>query len=257
MKSATLYLADTAPAWFSVETLNSESLVGRARVPKTPWATSGLRLHIFGRRQPRVREEAPGTDLPSRCPERHIQGDRTFCLGLHYLTVRSVKEAGQWWVQLDQFLRCQGAAELTRVWPVKQALDHGDAGPHHERALALAAEAGVEEEYASARLGDPNWLTDPKLHLFDEKGHPINGRARCPRGCRRRARGRMVKILRTDCRKRQLLVDLAFTEQLRRKALDRYWQRVFNDGEKCCRTMRGCPLAAHEDRIEETGREKP
>lgn len=197
---------------------------------------------------PRVREEVPGTNLPCRCPERHIQGDQTFCLGLRYLNVQSAEKARQWWVQLDQFLRCQGVAELTRVWPVNQSLDHGDAGEHHERALSLAAEAGLEEEYASARLGEPSWMTDPKLHLFDQKGRAINGRARCPRGCRRRARGRLVRTLRTDCDNRQLLVDLAYTENLRRKALDRYWKAVFASGEKCCRTMRGCPLAAYEDR---------
>lgn len=247
MKSAILHLADTAPAWFSIEKSNSDILVGHARIPKTPWAIDGLHLHIFGREVPRVREAVPGTDLPCRCPERHIQSDKTFCLGLRYLTVQSAEKARQWWVQLDQFLRCQGVAELTRVWPVKQALDHGDAGKHHERALALAAEAGVEEEYASARLGEPSWLTDPKLHLFDKKGSPINGRALCPRGCKRRARGRQVRTLRTNCDKRQLLVDLAYAEDLRRKALDQYWQHVFASGEKCCRTMRGCPLAAHED----------
>lgn len=257
MKSATRYLADAAPAWFSVDTVNSKALIGRARVPKTPWIADGLHLHIFGDPKPRVREEVAGTDLPARCPERHIQGDKTFCLGLRYLLVQSAQEASQWWVQLHQFLRCQGAAELTRVWPVKQALDHGDAGKHHERALALAAEAGVEEEYASARLGDPSWLTDPKLHLFDRKGRPINGRALCPRGCKRRARGRLVRTLRTDCDKRHLLVELAFAEQLRRKAIDRYWQQVFNDGKKCCRTMRGCPLAAYEDQAKGKRGKKP
>ena len=247
MKSATLYLADAAPAWFSVEKTNSEFSVGRARVPKTPWAVDGLPLHIFGTQVPRVREEVPGTALPSRCPERHIQSDKTFCLGLRYLTVQSTEEARQWWVQLHQFLRCQGVAELTRVWPIRQALDHGDAGKHHERALELAEKAGVEEEYAAARLGDASWLTDPKLHLFDKEGRPINGRALCPRGCKRRVRGRMIRTLRTDCDNRKLLVDLAFAENLRRKALELYWQQVFNNGEKCCRTMRGCPLAAYED----------
>ncbi len=251
MKSATLYLVDTAPAWFLVEKSNSDILVGHARVPNTPWALDGLHLHIFGSQVPRVREEVPGAGLPSRCPERHIQSDKTFCLGLRYLTVQSAEKAGQWWAQLHQFLRCQGAAELTRVWPVKQALDHGEAGKHHERALQLAAKAGVQEEYDSARLGDPSWLTDQRLRLFDKHGKPINGRAPCPRGCKRRARGRLVRTLRTYCDKRQLLVELAYTEQLRRKALDLYWQHVFNDGTKCCRTMRGCPLAAHEDQAKD------
>ena len=248
MKSAILYLAETAPAWFSIEKSNRDNLVGHARPPKTPWAVDGLHLHIFGREVPRVREEVPGTDLPCRCPERHIQGDQTFCLGLRYLKVQSAEKARQWWVQLDQFLRCQGVAELTRVWPVNQSLDHGDAGEHHERALSLAAEAGLEEEYASARLGEPSWLTDPKLHIFGKKGRPINGRAPCPRGCKRRARGRLVRTLRADCDKRQLLVDLAYAEHQRRTALDNYWKAVFASGEKCCRTMRGCPLAGHEDK---------
>lgn len=248
MKSAILYLAESAPAWFSVEKSNRDNLVGHARLPKTPWAVDGLHLHIFGREVPRVREEVPGTDLPCRCPERHIQGDQTFCLGLRYLKVQSAEKARQWWVQLDQFLICQGVAKLTRVWPVNQSLDHGGAGEHHERALSLAAEAGLEEEYACARLGEPSWLTDPKLHIFGKKGRPINGRAPCPRGCKRRARGRLVRTLRADCDKRQLLVDLAYAEHQRRTALDTYWKAFFASGEKCCRTMRGCPLARHEDK---------
>lgn len=174
----------------------------------------------------------------------------TFCVGLHTLDVNSPDVARQWWTRLEQYLVCQGVAELTRVWPINQALDHGEAGEHHERALLLASEAGLEEEYASARLGETSWLTDLKLHLFDKNGLPINGRALCPLGCKRRARGRQVRTLRIDCDKRQSLVDLAYTEHIRRNALDKYWKTVFASGYKCCRTMRGCPLAAHEDQHE-------
>lgn len=253
MKSATDWLADAAPAWFSINSVNKEALIGRARVPKTPWVTGGLHLRIFGDPTPRVREEVPGTDLPARCPDRHIQSDETFCLGLRYIDVISARAAAQWWEQLRQFLACQGVAERTRRWPPGHALDHGDAGRHHERALALATEAGVEDEYAAARLNEPSWLTDPGLHLFDRQGKPINGRAVCPRGCRHRARGRSVQILRTDCTKRSLLVELALTERLRRKALAEYWEHVFNEGTHCCRTMRFCPLGEHEDRSKTTG----
>lgn len=247
MRSATRYLADTVPAWFSIDEVNSEALIGRARVPKTPWAADGLHLRIFGNSKPRAGENVPGTDLPSRCPERHIQGDRTFCLGLRYIAVRSAEDAVRWWEQLQQYLRCQGVAERTGVWPPAQALDHGDAGEHHERALALAKEAGIEEEYAAARLGDPSWLTDPRLHLCDKHGKPINGRALCPRGCRRRARGHLVPVLRADCSKRTLLIDLVRSEQRRREALKEYWQSMFNSGTRCCRTMRSCPLGNYED----------
>lgn len=263
--SAIHHLVDTTPAWFVVQSIKSDALVGRALVPKTPWASMGLLLRIFGDPTPRVREDAPGTNLPKRCPERHIQEDETFCVGLRYIDVLSAEQATQWWEQLRQFIICQGVAERTRRWPESQAVDHGDAGWHHERALALAAEADVVEEYAGARLGEPSWLTNPSLRLFDKKGSPINGRAVCPRGCLRRARGRLVPITRRDCEKRKktgchkrrLLVDLAFTEQQRRKALAEYWEHVFKSGLLCCRTMRGCPLAEHEDRQKSAGGEKP
>lgn len=248
MKPATHYLGEAAPGWFTIDALDKYALIGRACVPKTPWAVDGLHLRIFGDRTPRVGEATPGADLPARCPERHIQGDQTFCLGLRYIDVRSVDDAARWWEQLWQYLVCQGVAERTRIWPPGQALDHGDAGRHHERALALAAEAGLEEEYAAARLGEPSWLTDARLHLFGKKGRLINGRAFCPRGCLRSARGREVRMLRRDCPKRGLLVELAYTEQLRRQALADYWKGVFNAGMRCCRSMRSCPLGEHEDR---------
>ncbi|WP_414713466.1 E2 domain-containing protein [Sphingopyxis sp.] len=247
MKNAIRHLADNAPAWFTVKNATNAALVGRARVPKTPWTERGLGLRIFGDPKPRVSEDVPGTDLPARCPERHIQYDESFCLGLRYIDVRSPNDAAQWWEQLRQFLVCQSVAERTRVWPPSHALDHGDAGKYHEKALALAAEAGVEEEYASARLNEPSWLTDRSIRLFDKRGNPINGRSLCPRGCMRRARGRAVRILRVDCPKRVILVELAHTESLRRKALADYWKHVFSEGTRCCRTMRSCPLGQHED----------
>jgi hypothetical protein len=255
VKPAVRWLREAAPAWFTKVSETSDVLVGQARVPKTPWAACGLELKIQGTVKPRVGEAVPGTALPARCPERHIQGDRTFCTGLRYISVKSRQDADAWWRQLEQFLVCQGVASKTGRWPIHQALDHGDAGKHHERALALAVEAGVEDEYAAARLGDASWLTDPKLRLFDKKGLPINGRAACPRRCQRTARGRTVPMLRTDCEhlrkpgchKRMLLIKLAFEESRRREELAKYWLDVIASGEKCCRTVRGCPLAAHED----------
>ena len=257
MKSAIRHLADSAPAWFSVGLIESDAVVGHARLPGTPWAACGLLLRISGNPTPRVGEDTPGTCLPARCPERHVQSDQTFCVGLRYIDVGSAAHAAQWWEQLRQFIVCQGVAERTGRWPINQALDHGDAGEHHERALTLAREADVVEEYAAARLGEPSWLTDSRLRLFNKNGKPINGRATCPRGCRRRARGRLVRTLRRDCDKRKLLVDLAYTEAQRRKELEVYWQGVINSGLRCCRTMRGCPLAVHEDGSKSSGEEKP
>lgn len=229
-----------------IQAAYDDTLVGLARISKAPWDAEGILLKIFGNCVPRVREKEPGAILPSRCPERHIQSDQTFCLGLRYLEVNSPERARQWWEQLRQFVVCQSVAERTGVWPPAHSLDHGDAGEHHERALNLAASAGLGEEYAAARLGEPSWITDPKLHLFDKAGAPINGRAACPRGCRRKARGRMVPLLRMECSKRKILVDLAFAEKCRRAALETYWKQVFGMKTKCCRTMKICPLRDRE-----------
>lgn len=241
MISATAILAANAPSWYEVERQGHQELIGVAKVPQTPWAGGGLRLSIGGGRSPHVGEETPGTALPTCCPERHLQEDRTFCVGLRRLEVDGVDAAGRWWEQLRQWIRCQGVAERTGVWPPTQALDHGEAGVHHERALELARSIGLEDEYAAAWLGEPSWITDPNLRIVDRRGDPINGRAPCPRGCRRRA-SRNAPILRRNCDRRREIARLVWTERLRRKALDEYWRHVRASGTKCCGTMLTCPL---------------
>lgn len=187
-------------------------------------------------------EEKAGAQLPAFCPELHINQDATFCLGLPAPTVRDVLDAEQWWGQLSQFLRCQTVAGMTGIWPPAHALDHGDAGQHHRLAEELATEAGFEEEYHAARLGEPNWITDPKLRLFGKKGAVINGRSPCPRGCQRKARGRLVPILRVDCDKRAQITGLAFHEKQRRIKLEKFWSALRAKGAKCCGAMPNCPL---------------
>ncbi|WP_363315122.1 E2 domain-associated cysteine-rich protein [uncultured Agrobacterium sp.] len=241
MISATAILAANAPSWFEVERQGHQKLIGVAKVPQTPWAGGGLRLSIDGVRSPHVGEETPGTALPARCPERHLQEDRTFCVGLRRLEVDGPDAADRWWEQLRQWIRCQGVAERTGVWPPNQALDHGEAGVHHERALELARSIGLEEEYAAAWLGEPSWITDPDLRIVDRRGGPSNGRVPCPRGCRRLA-SRNAPILRRKCARRGEIARLVWLERLRRKSLDEYWRHVRASGTKCCGTMLTCPL---------------
>lgn len=251
MRSAASLLLDTSPDWFRPDEVSDTGLVGIARVRGTPWAVNGIELAIIGRQRVSVGELVPGTLLPARCPERHIQGDFTFCVGLDPKPIDLLETAIQWWEHLRQYLRCQGVADRTRVWPPAHSLDHGDAGRFHERALTLASSAGVEEEYAAARLGEPSWITNPNLRIVDRRGGVINGRAVCPRGCRRRA-SRNAPVVRRDCERRQMLSDLVHAEQQRIKALAKYWQYVLNDGTRCCRTMLACPIRDKEDAADTT-----
>lgn len=198
-------------------------------------------LRIAGFPAPSVGELRPGTALPARCPERHIQHDQTFCVGLRPITITTTREANDWWRQLEQYLRCQGAAQSTHVWPPNHALDHGGAGIHHERALKIAAELEITEEYLSARLDEPSWITSRDIRLLDKRDRPINGRAPCPRGCRVKGRPAHA-VLRRNCPRRSKLLALVIEERKRRHELKRYWDFVKTQGVVCCGTMRDCPL---------------
>lgn len=238
-------LAAACPGWFTVTRQSSSHFEGTANVADTVWAAEGVALYVSEFPTPVVNELVPGTKFPARCPERHVQGDRTFCLGLHHLTITDADIANQWWEQLRQFMMFQSVAELTGVWPPAHALDHGDAGKFHERALVIAAELGIEEEYAAARLDEPSWITDPNLRLLGKKGVWLNGRAPCPRSCRTRCMtfGRHRRMmLRRNCDHRALLLELVEAEHRRRIELDRYWDHVRAQGTVCCGRMRVCKL---------------
>jgi hypothetical protein len=238
---ANSYLVENCPSWFSVRTSSSLILTGTAHVLGTLWEVTGVELSILGFSTLTVRETTPGTKFPARCPERHVQCDQTFCLGLHNLEVTSDETAKQWWEQLRQYLCCQSVAERTGIWPPSHALDHGEAGKWHERALIVSRELNIEEEYAAAYLGEPSWITDPCLRLFDKKGNPINGRAPCPRGCRHTGR-RKWPVVRRDCKDRALILELVSCERKRKIDLEKYWQDARAKGETCCGRMKTCGL---------------
>lgn len=200
-----------------------------------------MRLDIMGLERPTVRENVPGTAFPFRCPERHVQSDQTFCLGLRKLAVDSPEAADRWWEQLRQYIVCQSVAERTGVWPPAHELDHGAAGDHHQHCLTIARELGIEEEYASARLNEPSWITDRNLRLSSKQGLPINGRAPCPRGCRARLRPN-APVIRRKCPRRALILDIISHEKKRRAALRHYWKAEWERGTRCCGSMLNCEL---------------
>jgi hypothetical protein len=149
--------------------------------------------------------------------------------------------AGQWWGYLAQYIRCQSVAEQTGVWPLEQALDHGDAGKYHRRALEIADQLGIRTEYDAAYGDEVSWITSPNLKLLGKDDVPINGRAPCPRGCRHRRRP-FRPIVRKSCKDRSLLLELVICERERRRHLKLYWESCRNAGEVCCGKMRSCGL---------------
>lgn len=238
-RPALFVLSTCTPAWFQTTSRGTAALEGNAHVEGAVWHPDRLALRVIGTRVPSVSEQVPGTLFPSRCPERHIQDDHSFCLGLRRPPITTNEDAQRWWDTLWQFLLCQSVAEKTGIWPPGKALDHGDAGESHERALAISATLGIAEAYAAARLGEPSWITDRDIRLFGKDGRPINGRAPCPLGCRNK-RNRIK--LRCECEHRALVAELAWVEAERRRRLAAYWHMVRAAGTICCGRMRQCEL---------------
>jgi hypothetical protein len=91
--------------------------------------------------------------LPRRCPQRHINADGYFCLGLRAGEgIRDAITARQWWEKLQVFLFCQETAHETGEWPSYAELSHGDAGEYQQRAERLAEQLGAIDQYRQAFL---------------------------------------------------------------------------------------------------------
>src|SRR5437016_897322 len=82
-----------------------------------------------------VRENGSSSLLPRHCPERHINTDGSFCVGLRAGEgICDAITARQWWDKLQVFLICQETAHETGDWPKYAELSHGAAGQYQRRA---------------------------------------------------------------------------------------------------------------------------
>ena len=188
----------------------------------------------------RVREVETGAKLPRRCSERHIEVGGWFCLGLDAgMHIQSASAASAWWRGLEKFLRLQRTASRSGIWPDQHALSHGAAGIHHQSAILIAAELGLEEEYDAMVMGAPSAL-DQFAGLLRPGGARFrNGRAAC--SCGKQSNGRRTHLRRKCSRLRSILTILA-EEQARKAKLASFWESERTIGTRCCGTMKTCPL---------------
>lgn len=165
-----------------------------------------------------VREDVAAAKLPLGCPERHINGDGTFCMGRGAGFVkwpRCGAEAEVWWENLKGFLGLQLIAASARRWPKGYGWRHGAAAAIEERLEIREAQLprGVVEVARSAARGIP----------------PPRGRRPCPCGSGRRF---------DRCHIR----DVAALLELRGRMLLAERQYVIAWDRPCCGTMKDCPV---------------
>lgn len=220
------------PAWFWIIGSKDAAVAGLARVPETRWSDAGLQLRIWEEGDAlRVSELVRGIELPSVCYERHIQAGGVFCTGLDLPALRRHKDVERWWSDLAQYIRCQSIASDLGIWPLTYALDHGDAGVFHLRALRLAAVLGIEDEYLAAYMDRPSWLTGRGLHLLG---------GRYAKGARQLRKWR--PRIRKPGKNTDKLFELVRAEFHRREKLLEFWEEGRVVGLTCCGSMRDCPL---------------
>lgn len=155
-------------------------------------------------------EVAVGAQLPAYCPERHVNPDGSFCLGLSAGDIESADEATKWWEQLQEFLRCQAIARSRGKWPPGRELAHGDAALYQLKMEEIAKERGWLHEVQDAHAHKEGWLAGELPRERKHSGMLVNQRAACPRGCLKKG----YPILRRDCPHRDVIFRLVQLEQM-------------------------------------------
>lgn len=181
--------------------------------------------------------EEPPRQWPHGCPERHINQDGTFCLGVGApISPQSAEDADTWWSWLKQFILSQRVASRTGRWPSARALHHGDAVIYQLQLERLCLGTRFEAEVHSALEGECNWLSGDLPRLSKDGIRLVNLRSPCPRGCQRKGR----PVIRRKCKSKEVVFEIVRAERRRRSEEARFWESW--KSRPCCQTMKTCPL---------------
>ena len=235
-------IRDTLPAW---ATLLHERAGGNLEVAAKPPMRSGTPGQSFdltitvNNGLVTVKETTPGTSLPKGCPERHINHDGSFCIGLNAgRKVGSAEAASKWWHLLGEFLVCQQVATKFRRWPPEYDLSHGDAAGFQIEMEEIGKKLGWLDEITGALSFGAGWLSEELPRIRKGSGMLVNQRAPCPRRCLKRKH----PVLRRNCPHRAEIFRLVDLETKRRKAEEDFIDSFRKAGFTCCKTMDGCPF---------------
>lgn len=220
MSEAEVKLRASLPDWVAIESVSAESLVIRAS-PRNPSGLPGrsyiLKVNFQGGLAVR---EALGLEqplLPLFCPERHINGDQTFCLGLVRFKAEP-EDLAVFWAQLRAYLLCQDYASRQGSWPTGRWLSHGEAADWQIKAEDAAQRAGLTERYRKALEFGKGCLAGDKL------------------------KSPLLSADRPVSQRKLAILDLIDAEMRRRNAEIDFTKVMYEYGRHCCNTMRKCPL---------------
>lgn len=249
-------IAQAAPQFGGSLSLKSSSsgilnlpikLVSGREIPYT------LRLDQAGARVS-AREETP-KNLPTFCPERHINPGGTFCLyfpGATQLDVVDEATATVWLEAVYKYLKLQDRARTKRAWPNSAHWAHGSAAQHQAKAQAAACALGPrfseglaegllsirERQSRSKRIILDLWFGDSMLYsIWEGTQKVIRQKQRCFCDDSGQKTPRRLRRCGAHAKNASALV-IALRDWKKEEA-------VFNAqvaGMKCCGTCDDCPL---------------
>lgn len=231
-------LAATAPSWTTINHRKSKSIEFIASPSRASGRTTrpySLLLTLNSQGKIAARENG-SAELPSFCPQRHINEDGSFCLGFRAGTISDKPGCAKWWDKLQVFLLCQEVASAMGEWPEGMQLSHGAAGEIELEAEEVADSLGLQDIYEEAvRHG-----SGPIAYFAKraKAGRLLNGRAACV--CGRVGRRNRLQ-LRRECWAQQQPC-LPVLERERQEAEIRFWADLSQRNKSCCHTMAHCPL---------------
>jgi hypothetical protein len=235
-------LINVAPDWADVSRIHADKMNFDAIAERTSGSLTRLYelTAVYKNSQVWVGERTTKL-LPSFCPDRHINEDGSFCLGLR--AGEGILESNSivWWEKLKLFLLCQETAQETGQWPPDAQLSHGDAGEIEELAEKVARSIGKLNEYRNAVRFNMGPIAEGLIRINRSTRQLRNGRSVCVCG---RTDIKGSPILRRDCHKMGCPIEFEFA---RRLATDQFWESM--KGKPCCGSMLSCPLKRSEQTI--------
>lgn len=234
------YLRTVAPNWVAIQSQSSTKL----EILATPLRAGGENARTYRLTVSTsvggalaVREDSQAAILPSSCPERHVNPDGSFCLGLYAGEgVADLDAAVRWWRKLELYLECQEVAFGTGQWPTYAQLSHGSAGEIELQAEHLATKLGLIADYQRGVRFGKGFIAQA-AGTFHSFGKLLNGRSPCVCGYKNKS-GKV--LLRRECAGVEEVGCIVRQEVRRRKAVSAFWKSFV--GTKCCGTMKDCPL---------------
>lgn len=187
--------------------------------------------------------------LPKFCPNRHINTDSSFCLGISsHISVES------WFKDLKEFLRAQLFCDQYKKWPIQYGeWSHGDAAHYQRNVEFLLKKINLKNLKINLNDLTLNKIKHPILqedffHVYHKNVLIIVGSENKVYGkrdsciCTKNGRYRHVTKGKCPHKCAAIILEIVINEDMRVKKEIEFWEYLKDKKLTCCQTMKKCEL---------------